>query len=111
VTFVTADNPQGRVTSEDLNRAWRAELTAFLDDAGLVWHPAVGGDPTGDHHEPGAVVEGLDLRSAAELGARFDQAAVYLWAPDGLHLVACADNRHDILGYRATPGTQLRAPS
>jgi len=108
--FVTADNPQGIVVAEEANRSRRAALAAELDRMDLTWHPAVGGDPDGQHHEPGAVVLELDVRSAAALGARFEQAAVYLWAPDALHLVACAGDRHDLLGYRATTGTTLGGP-
>lgn len=110
-TFVTAENPSGRALGEEENQARRCALLAWLDAAGLVWHPAVGGDPNGEHLEPGAVVLGLDLTSAAELGARFDQAAVYLWARDALHLLSCTDDRHDVLGYRAAPGTRLAMPA
>lgn len=108
---MTADNPHGRAGTEVDNRARRARLAAFLESTRSVWHPAVGGDPEGDHREPGALVLGLDLRSACDLGARFDQAAVYRWDPDALHLVACTGGRHDILGYRATTGTRLGRPA
>jgi len=104
VTFVTADNPGGKVVADEENVRRRAELAAFLARSRLVWHLAIGGDPDGEHHEPGAAVLGLDLRSAVEMGARFEQAAVYLWAPDALHLVACVGDRHDVLGYQSTFG-------
>jgi len=92
------------------NAIRRADLAADLARRGVEWHPAVGGDPDGRHHEPGAVVVGLDLRSAVGLGGRYGQAAVYIWAPDALHLVACTGDRHDVLGYRASRGTTLRPP-
>jgi hypothetical protein len=113
---VTADNPQGALGSEDENRARRAALAAYLDGRDLVWHPALGGDPNGDHLEPGALVLGLDMSSAAALGARFDQAAVYVWTPAALHLLACTEPRREILGYRvisrpsALPPPPLRPP-
>ncbi len=110
MAFVSADNPHGQAVGGAANLAARAELAAFLDAEGLTWHPAVGGDPAGRHNEPGAAVLGHDLRSAAALGARFAQAAVYLWTPGALHLVACATARHDVLGYRASAGTDLRRP-
>lgn len=109
-TFVTADNPGGATRPFAENQARRTGLAAFLDAAGLVWHPAVGGDPDGDHLEPGAVVLGLALAAAADVGARFGQAAVYVWTPAALHLLACADDRHDILGYHSTAGTTLTPP-
>jgi len=105
-TFVTTDNPGGRAVADEENLARRSQLTAFLTDAGLVWYPAVGGAPGGNHLEPGALVLGLDVASAAALGARFGQAAVYLWTPAGLHLIACAGDRHEILGYQATPAAR-----
>jgi len=110
VAFLTADNPQGRVVAEADNLVRRAALAAALDELGVTWVPAVGGDPEGAHLEPGAAVLGLGIDAAAELGARFDQAALYLWAPDTLHLVSCAGDRHDVLGYRATPSRAIGPP-
>lgn len=104
VAFLTTDNPHGRVVPDAENARRRAGLGPALDGLGLRWLPAVGGDPAGEHREPGAIVLGLDLAAAAGLGARFDQAAVYVWEPEALHLVACAEDRHDVLGYVAEPG-------
>jgi len=103
VTFLTADNPHGRTVPEAENDARRTALAALLDDLGLDWLPATGGDPQGDHLEPGAAIVGLDAAAATELGVRFDQAAIYRWEPEALHLVACAGDRHEVLGYTAVP--------
>ena len=103
-TFVTAVNPRGQPAPPEDNARRRDELTRHLAATGLEWHPAIGGDPDGDHLEPGAVVLGLDLAAAAALGARFDQMAVYVWEPGALHLVTCTGGRHDELGYRSMPG-------
>lgn len=109
-TFLTADNPGGGPVTDQENVARRRELATYLDAGGYRWHLAVGGDPDGENLEPGALLLGLDLVTATRLGARFEQAAVYVWERHALHLVACAGTRHDVLGYRATPGTQLRPP-
>lgn len=98
------------MAAEAANTRRRGDLAAFLDAEAATWHPAVGGDPDGPHLEPGAVVLGLDLAAAAALGARFGQLAVYVWTPDALHLLSCTTARHDILGYRAFPGTALDLP-
>ena len=108
-TFVTADNPHGRPAGDEANRAGRAALAALLDEHRLAWFPAVGGE--GDHREPGALVLGLDRPSAIALGRRFQQAAVYIWAAEGLHLVACASSRAELLGYRAVVGSALAVPT
>ena len=102
--------PLRRPAPAEENTGHRARLTAHLEGSGLAWHPAVGGDPEGDHLEPGALVLGLDLEAARLLGARFSQAAVYVWMPDALHLAACDGTRHDVLGYRAVPNTRLDPP-
>ena len=109
-TFVTADNPGGATRPPLENEERRVGLAASLDAAGLGWHPAVGGEPDGDHLEPGVVVLGLALDAAADLGARFGQVAIYQWTPDALHLLACDGDRHDILGYSSTAGTTLTPP-
>lgn len=102
---MTADNPHGEVVPDAVNAARRAALADVLDDLGLEWLPALGGGPDDvEHREPGALVIGLDVVAAAGLGARFGQAAIYVWAPDALHLVACNLDRHEVLGYAAVPG-------
>jgi hypothetical protein len=103
-------NPFGRQAPGAQNDERRRDLEGHLASCGLAWHPAVGGDPDGDHLEPGCLVLDLDLRTAAELGARFEQAAVYLWDAAALHLVACHSDRHDVLGYRVIRGTNLPRP-
>jgi hypothetical protein len=104
VAFLTADNPEGEAVSEAVNTRRRELLADALDALGLAWRPAVGGDPDDvEHLEPGAVVLGVDLAAAATLGKRFRQAAVYVWTPLALHLVACDGDRHEVLGYTATP--------
>lgn len=110
VAFVTADNPQGRQVPDAENVAARSRLAAALDDQGLRWVPALGGDPDGDHREPGAVILGIDVAVAARLGARFDQAAVYVWTAAALHLVACALDRHDVLGFTAAERPSVPPP-
>jgi hypothetical protein len=110
VAFLTADNPQGRVVPEADNLVRRAALADALDALGASWLPAVGGDPDGDHLEPGAAVPGMDLATATGLSAQFDQAAVYLWTPLALHLVACAGDRHEVLGWTAATGVTGRPP-
>lgn len=79
----------------------RPDLDTLTTDAHLeVEGRREDAGPQGDHLEPGAL--DLDLRSAAELGARFERAAVSVWAARFLHLVAYRGARHNILGFAAT---------
>jgi hypothetical protein len=111
VAFLTADNPEGEAVAEAVNARRRELLVEALDHLGLTWIPAVGGDPDDvEHLEPGAVVLGVDLAAAASLGKRFGQAAVYVWTPLALHLVACDGDRHEVLGYAAEPAAAAPAP-
>jgi hypothetical protein len=104
-SFVTAHNPGGPVIDAEDNDARHTALVAEIATRGWGWLPAVGGDPAGLHAEDGVLLLDVAPDDAVELGARFDQDAVYVWHADAIDLLACDGSRHDVLGWIATVGT------
>jgi hypothetical protein len=88
LTLVTGWNPQGRTAGRAANRAANRALRVALDERGLAWQPAVGRARDGSWAEPGFVVGGLDAAAAAQLGADWDQLAVYLVDADEVAVLA-----------------------
>ncbi|MDX2648946.1 DUF3293 domain-containing protein, partial [Streptomyces sp. PA03-1a] len=77
---LTAFNPGGRDATTRANLRAHHALLHRIDVAGLPWWPAVGGDPSGAHAEPGAAVVGMDDAQARAMGHRFGHDAVFAWS-------------------------------
>ncbi|MEU0188075.1 DUF3293 domain-containing protein, partial [Streptomyces sp. NPDC006207] len=92
---LTAFNPGGRDATTRANLRAHHALLHRIDVAGLPWWPAVGGDPSGAHAEPGAAVVGMDDAQARAMGHRFGHDAVFAWSPSSWRLLSCADPEYD----------------
>lgn len=102
VLIVTAWNPDSIILPAADNRARNQLLVAELDRTGATFWPAVGRDPDTDHHEDGFAVSGLTLAEGVTLGARHDQAAIFVWTPGAWAVVSCSDDRSHLSGWRLT---------
>ena len=99
ICVLTAHNPGGQMTSNAANALAEARLAAELEQQGLTWWPAAGGDPSWTHVEPGAAVIGIDMADAAALGAAFQQDAIFVLTPADRRVVACPDGRVAATGW------------
>lgn len=107
VHIVTAYNPRGDPSDEAANRRSHAELAAASGAAGWSALPTVGSGPDGSMPEPGLAILDITLEEAIALGARFGQAAVYAWHPDGLDIVGVFDEHTRSLGWRLEDAPSL----
>lgn len=99
IYVLTAHNPGGRIASDAANASAGARLTAELQQRGLTWWPAAGGNPSWTHVEPGAAVTGLDEADAIALGAEFGQDAIFALTPSDRRVIGCADRRIVATGW------------
>jgi Protein of unknown function (DUF3293) len=78
--FITACNPQGRLSDEPGNARRQLELRQELERRGLTAMEGLGRHPRGEWPpEPSFLVPGLSREEARMLGRRFAQNAV-VWA-------------------------------
>lgn len=108
---ITAHNPRGtRAPAQHNHRAHR-ELLGLLRRRGLVWWPAVGGDPEGRHTEESAAVVGLSDDEARALGREFGQDAVFAWSASAWRLLTCFGAEEALtLGWRLAERSSGAAP-
>jgi hypothetical protein len=106
---ITAHNPGGRLASGADNAAAQAQLAAELDQRGLTWWPAAGGDPFWTHVEDSAAVIGMDEADAISLGAQFGQDAIFVLTPADRQVVGCAQRRIVATGWSIEPETDSPA--
>lgn len=109
ICVITAHNPGGRVASGAENAKAQARLAAELEERGLTWWPAAGGDPPWTHVEDSAAVIGMDEAEAIALGARFGQDAIFVLTPADRRVVGCTQRRIVATGWSIEP-EPLRGP-
>ena len=103
VHVLTAWDPGNELLDEQVNRERQAALEAELQQLGPAgWWPAVGVDPVSGHREEGVAVQGLNEHMVLQVGARFDQDAIFSWTPGEWTIVACTGERRVGLGW-STP--------
>lgn len=107
VHIITAYNPRGDLSDEAANRRSHAELAAASGAAGWSALPTVGSGPDGSMPEPGLAIFDITRGEAVALGARFGQAAVCAWHPDGLDIVGVFDEHTRSLGWRLEDAPSL----
>ncbi|MEQ8142385.1 DUF3293 domain-containing protein [Streptomyces sp. OP7] len=107
VHVITACNPLGRTTPDDVNARARQRLLDEIRRLGHPSWPAVGGDPRGRHQEESVAALGLTDTTARALGRRFDQDAVFAWTPDAWRVLACDSDTVTVQGWAAS----TRVPS
>ena len=95
--IITAYDPDGLPTTQELNRAADKALESELRAAGYRLHRITGGSADGVHLEPGWGVP-IGLPGAVEYGRRYRQLAVFYIQGGGLKLVDCADGASEDLG-------------
>jgi hypothetical protein len=106
VHVITAFNPRNRTLRPQDNANRQRALARRVAAAGLPAWPAVGGDER--HAEPSIAVAGLTTAGARELGAEFEQDAIFEWTPTTWSVVPCDELvEAPRLGWRST---RLAAP-
>lgn len=91
LAIVTAYNPGVQRPSQYKNKQENAKLKLMLEmDGWRVWK-AQARDIKGAHAEPSYAVVGMRPEVARRWGARFNQAAVFIWDGDKGNLIWCWD--------------------
>jgi Protein of unknown function (DUF3293) len=100
VHILTAWDPGTELLGEQENREREAALAAELQQLGPAgcWS-AIGVDPVSGHREEGVVVRGLAEHVVRQIGARYDQDAIFSWTPSEWAIVACVGGRRVVLGW------------
>ncbi len=93
VHVITAWNPGGAFWPEAENRNANDQLAELLESRGLSSSPVVRRSPDGRWSEESLLVEGCSRRQAVEIGAAFDQRAVFELNSEQLLVVRCPDGR------------------
>jgi predicted polyphosphate/ATP-dependent NAD kinase len=93
IYVITAHNPGGQASGDAANAVAQADLEAELDQRGLTWWPAAGGDPSWTHVEPSAAVLGIDPWEAVNLGAAYGQEAIFALTPTRRYVLDCNTGR------------------
>jgi hypothetical protein len=106
---ITAHNPGGRLAPDADNAAAQARLVTELNERGLAWWPAAGGDLSWTHVEESAAVIGMDEADAIALGAQFGQDAIFVLTPADRRVVGCAQQRVVASGWSIEPEADLPA--
>lgn len=76
---------------------------AELEELGLTWWPAAGGDSSWTHVEDSAAVIGMDEADAIALGAQFGQDAIFVLTPAERQVAGCAQRRIVATGWSIEP--------
>ena len=95
--IITAYDPDGVVTSPELNHAADVALEAELRSAEYRLHRITGGSADGVHLEPGWGAP-IGLPGAVEFGRRYRQLAIFFVRAGRLALVDCEDGSAEDLG-------------
>ena len=95
--IITAYDPDGVVTSPELNHAADVALEAELRSAEYRLHRITGGSADGVHLEPGWGAP-IGLPGAVEFGRRYRQLAIFFVRAGRLALVDCEDGSIEDLG-------------
>ena len=105
VHILTAWDPGTELLGEQENREREAALEAELQQLGpAAWWPAVGVDPVSGHREEGVAVRGLVEHVVQQVGARYDQDAIFSWTPREWVIVACLGGRRAAFGWSTAEG-------
>jgi len=107
--LITAFNPDGIDSTDELNRAADAELFAELEKLGHAPIRITGFSPDEIHSEAGWAAP-IDEAAALRLGRRFQQEALFHFLPARIDLVDCKDATRIALGARADRILSQEAP-
>jgi hypothetical protein len=87
--LITAWNPMSQQLSRDENFERMDLLTTALDELAALWFPAVGISPDGTWSEDTFAIYGISRDEAIELGARFEQHAIFEATDEVLIVLGC----------------------
>lgn len=93
---ITAWNPGSERPSAAVNRSANDALRSQIELAGLTPIPAIGRDPHSDHAEESWAVSGFTDSQARELGAVYDQVAVFRITARQQIVLACDGGIADV---------------
>jgi hypothetical protein len=111
VQVLTAWDPGDKLLAEQVNRERQAALEEELQGLGPAgWWLAVGVDPVSGHREEGVAVRGLAEQVVRQLGARYEQDAIFSWSPSEWAIVACTGARRVALGWSVSAGGPATPP-
>lgn len=96
--IVTACNPFGRIITAEENQKRTRRLDEHLTSLGLDHFPVTGGDEEGLHLESGFGIAGIDRDSVIQIGAKFEQDAIFWVSASMLELVPCGAGSVETLG-------------
>ena len=100
VHILTAWDPGTELLGEQENREREAALEAELQRLRpAAWWLAVGVDPVSGHREEGVAVQGLVVELVQQVGARYDQDAIFSWTRSEWVIAACLGGRRVVLGW------------
>jgi hypothetical protein len=110
IFVITAWNPHSRPLDNKINRVRQEALETEL--LSLEHYPAVGLDPSSDYREEGVAVSGLSEVEAINLGARYNQNAIFAWTPTAWRILSCVDERREESGWLVVePGAGVSPPA
>jgi Protein of unknown function (DUF3293) len=117
VHILTAWDPGNALLGEHENAERQAALEADIHALDpTAWWPTVGVDPLSGHREEGLAVQGLAESVVVQIGARYDQDAIFSWTTTEWAVVACIGARRVRLGWSIvdsgvpTPTARIRGP-
>jgi hypothetical protein len=87
--LITAWNPMSQQLGRDENFERMDLLTTALDELAALWFPAVGRSPDGSWSEDTFAIYGISRDEAIELGARFEQHAIFEATDEELIVLGC----------------------
>ena len=87
--LITAWNPMSQQLSLEENCERMDQLATALDELAALWFPAVGTSPDGTWSENTFAIYGISRDVAIELGARFEQHAIFEATDEELIVLGC----------------------
>jgi hypothetical protein len=96
--IITAYNPNGEESPEDLNVAANQRLEQEIEKRGHAWFPVTGGSPDFSHVEPGYGIILPSLTEAKEMARRFEQEAIFWVLRGEVLLVSASDEEERSIG-------------
>jgi hypothetical protein len=110
VHILTAWDPGTELLGEQENREREAALEAELQSLSpAAWWPAVGVDPVTGHREEGVAMQGVVDDVVQQIGARYDQDAIFRWTPSEWVIVSCLGGRRVVLGWSVAEGGPMKS--
>jgi hypothetical protein len=102
IHVITAFNPRSRLLRRGENEERNRLLRADLERAGLTFVEAVGRSPNSSWQEASFAVMDADRESTLELARRYEQSAIFEWAPSARSILWTDGRAPSLHGWAAT---------